>query len=379
MKHGDACVLAATIAVVMLAPGMGRLARATPPVVVAPVVSAAPAKITSISTPTDWWEKQAASATFQIGATPGIACAIDLELTDTLDGTVIETGRAEGTKFPYRFGVHLTRPGTYEVIARGAAKPAYGVVPCAGSASMKLSIGPNELGPLPTITSVAFDSDGSFFSTATDTDRDLHVGMANIGARSCAATIELQNKTTNKVYRPAITFNMDQQKVDLTGLIRHSQGAVTIGEYEVIVHSTQANANVGTPCLGGAKTAFHVVNGPVIRPIITYTTAGATNYLTGSMNLTVNLHAKIVGPKCAYTVFIGGKTDAEDKGDVFHFVHPGPGGGTEPAAEIGVARWGDHFRIHIHSRPEDAKNGPPCAGRYWEDDHALNYGPSPMH
>ncbi len=64
-----------------------------------------------------------------------------------------------------------------------------------------------------------------------------------------------------------------------------------------------------------------------MRPRILYSTVAATNYLTGGMNLTVKIWPTVQGGRCAFTLFVAGKDKSEDQGDVFHLVHPAPGGG----------------------------------------------------
>ncbi len=181
------------------------------------------------------------------------------------------TGSNAGTTFPYSFGKQIAniRPGTYEVVARGAKKPNDSVPACGGTVSMKLVIGAAQLGgPLPTISGAgSFDGDGEYFSWTLDRTRHLVVGMSNSGGRACAATVEITNKALNLHFRPTVVLTMDQQPVSVIDLVQTPLGTtIPRRDYELYVHSTVYNADLGSPCLGELKRTLHVVEGRSCAP-----------------------------------------------------------------------------------------------------------------
>jgi len=207
-------------------------------------------------------------------------------------------------------------------------------------------------------------------------------------------TVTVRRPSLNLTYTPTFVLKPNGNTafdVDIAKIIRQTEQGVGADTYEVDVASTPTKPNVYPTvpiCFGHAHATLTGTKNAVIhrgvdtaqRPtssMVFYTTPSHLS-LSGQnvSSYTVRIHPRIEGPRCAYTVWVGAIVQ-KDPSNTFHLVHPASG--QEPAAEFdidGIAI-GHPYQIHVHSKPEDAANGPPCMGEFDASSLEIKYKPPP--
>jgi hypothetical protein len=343
-----------------------------------------PARITSVSASASWYDRTNKAFTVDVSADKGGSCAAEVVFENALNGKTYSFSFAGPNPMPGFF----SRPfgeephaGDYRVTVRGAKGNSAQVPACAGSAVTTAHLGEKELGhPLPTLTGAVWlgpwSKPSDTFLVTKETDKELGVTVANgsfgkAPNQECAVTVDVWHKRLNLRHQAAVLVR-DQGKVNVPSLIRGFWGSVPTGDFDIVLRSTEHDQSLGPPCMGTVKQVLHAVDTGVIRPAATMKTQANFTAHSGGMggtyigSYTIMLDPKIEGPNCTYTLWVGPKdtSNAYEHGQTLRLWHLA----ANPVVAFEVGSVGNHFRLHIHAKPEDAQRGTPCAGEYIVDD-----------